>query len=253
MKRVVKRIFIVMMVALALSAISCSRQKTNKELPPAHAKIVEAYNKGMEESKKSTAAVVNGVNITMYDLVKEMNEIGPKYIRPGQTKDPQTDKKVKNEALDRLIYRELAVQEAIRQGMQPPSGAVDDRLKKFKAALKTEDSYREKLKSFGMTEEDLKKQVSRNILVDMITEKEIFDKVKIDPNLVKKTYSKEKTSYKTPSGAPMSFEEARPYIEEKLMRPLVQKREDEWVEGLKKAARIEITLDKSAKDIHRVN
>ncbi len=181
-----------------------------------------------------------------------MNEIVSQYIKPGQKKDPGIDEKVRKEALDRLIYRELAVQEAKRQGIQPPSGAVDEQLKKFKAALKTEDAYRQKLKDSGLSEDDLRKQIARNILVEMINEKEIFDKVKVDPMLVKKTYAKEKASYKGPSGAQMSFDEARPIIEEKLMKPLVQKREDEWVEGLEKTAKIEITLDKSAKDIHRL-
>ncbi len=253
MRAVEKTFILVIVCALGLSGISCSRQKTNKALPPEHEKMVEAYNKSMEESKKSTAAIVNGVNITMYDLVKEMNEIGLQYIKPGQKKESRVDEKVRKEALDRLIYRELAVQEAMRQGIQPPPGAVDEQLKKFKAALKTEAAYRQKLKESGLSEDDLRKQIARNILVDMITEKEIFDKVKVDPMLVKKVYAKEKASYKGPSGAQMSFDEARPIIEEKLMKPLVQKREDEWVEGLKKTAKIEIMLDKSAKDIHRLD
>ena len=182
-----------------------------------------------------------------------MNEVGPQYIKPGQKKDPKVDEKVRKEALDRLIYRELAVQEARRQGMQPPPGAVEDELKKMKAALKTEDAYRQKLANSGLTEEELKKQLERNILVDMITEHEIFDKVKVDPKLVKKSYEKEKSSYKGPSGQVMSFEEARPIIEEKLMRPLVQKREDVWVAELKKAAKIDIIQNQAEKEIHSTN
>jgi len=97
----------------------------------------------------------------------------------------------------------------------------------------------------GITEEELKKQLEKNILIEMITEKEIFNKVNIDPGEVKKTYAREKKSFKGPSGQ-MSFEEARPAIEEKLMPAAVKKREDEWVEELKKAARIEIISDQSA-------
>jgi len=249
--------FFIIMSTLSFALISCSKEKTPAKeavkAPPEHTKVIEAYRKSLDDARKNIVATVNGVNITSYDLVNEMNVVGPQYIKPGQKKDPKVDEKVRKEALDRLIYRELAVQEAKRQGMQPPPGAVEDELKKMKAALKTEDAYRQKLANTGLTEEELKKQIERNILVDMITEHEIFDKVKVDPKLVKKTYEKEKGSYKGPSGQMMSFEEARPIIEEKLMRPLVQKREDVWVAGLKKAAKIDIIQSQAVKEIHSTN
>jgi hypothetical protein len=51
----------------------------------------------------------------------------------------------------------------------------------------------------------------------------------------------------------LSLEEGRPLIEQELMTPAVNKREDEWVAELKKAAKIEITLGQSAKEIRSVN
>jgi hypothetical protein len=181
-----------------------------------------------------------------------MNEIAPAYVKPGQKRNPQVDEKVKKEALDRLIYRELAVQEAVRQGMRVPPEKIGDALRKIKAGLKSEDAFRENLAKSGLTEKDLKKQIERNLFIDMITEKEIFNKVQIDPQQVKKAYARDKSYYKGPSGQ-MSFEEARPLIEQKLMTSAVQKREDEWVGLLKKAARINITLGQSAKEIHGIN
>ncbi len=257
MNRVRKTLFIMVLIAFAVAAVSCNKKdntpaKENVKLPPEHAKAVEAIKKSFEESKKATAAKVNGATISMFDLVREMNTIGPEYIKPGQQKDPKVDEKVRKEALDRLIYRELAVQEAIRQGIQAPPQNIDQEIAKMKADLKTEDAYRQKLSSAGITEAELKKQIERSILVEMITEREIFDKVKVDPNQVRKTYEREKASYRGPSGQ-MTFEEARPRIEEKLMTPLVQKREDEWVAHLKKAARIEIAPAQAAKEIHSIN
>jgi len=242
-----------MICALTLAGISCNRGKApGKAMPPEHVKAAEAYKKSVEEAKKITVAKVNGVSISMRDLIDEMNVIAPQFIKPGQKKDQDTDEKVRKEALDRLIYRELAVQAAQRQGLKVPPERIADSLKKIRANLKTENAYKEKLDKSGITEEDLKKQLERNMLVEMITEKEIFGKVTIDPKQVEKVYAKEKASYKGPSGKQMSLEEARPLIEEKLMRPAVNKREDEWVEQMQKAAKIEITLDKSAKEIHAV-
>lgn len=250
MKTFARTIFIVAIIAAGLTA--CSKDKVTEvksgKLTPEQAKAAEARIKAIEAAKKTIVAKVNGVDISMNELINEMNTVAPEYLKPGQKGDPKVDAEVRKEALNRLIYRELAVQEAARQKMTVPPEAITDELKKIKEDLKSEAAYQEKLARTGTTEEALKRQLERNILIDMITEKEIFEKVKIDPKLIEKTYAKEKGLYKGPSGQ-MSFEEARPLIEKKLMEPAVAKREDEWVNGMKKAAKIEITLDQSAKDI----
>jgi hypothetical protein len=250
-------IFAIVQITLALVLISCKGDEAPKqsttEQSPEEAKQMEAHQKSLEESKRIVVARVNGQPVSMYDLIDEMNVVAPQYIKPGQKKDPKVDDRVKKEALDRLIYRELAVQEAGRQGLQAPPSAVEEELKKFKSALKTEDAYRQRLAYAGITEEEVRRQFEKSILLNMITEKEIFGKVKVDQKLVKRTYEKDKASYKGPSGQAMSFEEARPLIEEKLMTPLIQKREDEWVAQLKKAAKIEILSTQVPKEIGSTN
>ncbi len=255
MKRLARITFAIRLATLA--CFSCNRNKEaakppSAQLPPGHEKAVEAYNKSVEESKKITVAKVNGAIITMNDLVGEMNAVAPQYLKEGQKRDAEFDKKVQKVALDRLINRELAIQEATKQGLQVPPQVVEEQWKKGKDALKTEQAYRDALARMGITEDQLKQKIRRDLLVEAITEKEIFAKVKVDPALVRKTYEKDKASYKGPNGKQLSFEEARPMIEDKLMTPLVRKREDAWVAGLKKAAKIEITMGESAKEIHSV-
>ena len=210
--------------------ISCKGDTTpNREMssPPSQPSTGTGEPpKSGEEPKKTVAAKVNGVPIPVDDLVKEMNTIAPQYIQPGQKKDPQTDEKVRKEALDRLIYRELAVQEAKRQGMKAPKRAVAEELKKIKADMKTEDAFRQKLAKTGITEEELKGRIERNILVEMITEKEVFGKVTLKPGEAGNTFA---------------------------VTLAVQKREDEWVDELKKAARIEIPPGPPAKGIRRTD
>lgn len=227
--------------AFCICMLSCNRGKTEtpQQMPPEHTKIVQEYKSRVESSKKTVVAKVNDANITLFDLFKEMNVITPEFVKSGHGNDPDLKEKVKKEALDRLIYRELAVQDAVRQGLKVQPGDVQQEIAKLKTSLKTEDAYRQQLGQMAVSEDELKAQIERGILVSMITEKEIFGKVSIDPELVKKTYEKEKKSYKGPKGQ-MTFEEARPAIERKLMTPLVQKREEEWINGLKKASKIEI-------------
>lgn len=251
-----KSIIAISVLVLSLALLSCSKEKQAEKktpaVPPGHEKVIESYKKSVEESKKVVVAKVNGAGITMHELINEMNVIGPRYVKPGQQRDSKLDDKVRQEALDGLIYRELAVQEAVRQGMKVPPEQIQDSLKKIKTGMKTEDAFRQRLTMSGLTEEGLKKQVERDLLVEMITEKEIFEKINVDQKQVEKVYAKKKDSYKDTSGKPMSLEEARPLIEQELMAPAVAKRENEWIEGLKKSARIEMTLDQSADKIRSV-
>ncbi len=251
MKILVRTIFLIVLVAIELTAASCNRDKVagkgTTDSAPGQAKMLEEREKSLEKLKNTTVAKVNGVGISAYELVKEINAIAPQHVKPGQESNEKVVEKLNKEALDRLIYRELAVQEATRQGMKVPPEVVADELKRAKAELKSEDAYKENLLKSGITEEELKKRLERNLLIDMITEKEIFNKVTVDPAEAKKTYAREKKSFKGPSGQ-MSFEEARPAIEKELMTAAVNKREDKWVEELKKAARIEVTSDQSAKE-----
>jgi len=253
MNNALKITSMLLLVSLAFFACKKSREaeKPSVQLPPEHEKAVEAVKKSVEESKKATAATVNGVPITMFDLVREMNAIAPQYMKPGKGKDPEVDKKVRKEALDRLIYSELAVQEAKKQGMAVPPQGIDREIANMKGSLKTEDAYKKKLLSLGVSEEELRKQIERSFLVSMITEKEIFQKVHISPELVKKTYEKDKKSLK--DHGEVTFEQAKPMIEEKLMTAAVQKREDEWTNELRKKAKIEIADDEVQKQIHSLS
>jgi hypothetical protein len=246
MKILVKTIFLIVLITIELTCVSCNRDKASGK-GSEQSKMLEERKKSADKLRKNTVAKVNGVDISAYDLIKEINVIAPQHVKPGQEGDAKVVEKMNKEALDRLIYRELAIQEATRQGMKVPPEAVADELKKTKEELKSEDAYRENLVKSGITEEELEKQLERNILIEMITEKEIFDKVIVDPAEVKKIYEGKKKSFKGPSGQ-MSLEEARPVIEEELMSAAVKKREDKWVEELKKAARIEVILDQSAKE-----
>ena len=96
-------ITLTLLFVFALAGISCNRDKVSSKgtanLTPEQSKKLEAYRKSMEESKKVVVAKVNGVDILMSELIKEMNEIAPKYIAPGQTRDAQLDEKIrKNES-----------------------------------------------------------------------------------------------------------------------------------------------------------
>jgi SurA-like N-terminal domain len=230
-------------LGLTINAAWCNagNTRTKATVPSSeHQSAAGAYAKSVEESKRITVARVNGAVITMRDLINEMSIVAPAYLKKGQKFDPKIDREIRKDALNRLIVRELAIQEAVRQGMKVTPRAVADEVKKAKDALKTQKAYNEALERLGLTEAQFKKKIDGDLLAAAITKKEVFDKVQVSPLQIEEAYDKDKASY-----AGHSTDEVRSVIEQKLKAPLIKKRSDAWVSSLKKNAKIEIMPDNS--------
>ncbi len=326
-------------VLFGLISVSCSKKDDSRAVKPAgHDKMVEERVKDIEESKKTVVAKVNGTEIRMNELVERMNFIAPMYAKSPREMTPELDQKVKRHALDILIFRELAIQEAVRKGIIAPPQEVSEMVRQRKAEMGSEEAFRNNLRMTGHTEESFRKMTERNLLFDIIADREITRKVRVDEKQLKEAFKKEKGKLlipetivvdevrisvagneaaamkkadeiltlirknnndvlKTPqenvvqvrqgqmskaeypeifkaaermnvdelSGVireadglhiikllgrepakPMSFEDARPRLENELQAPLVAKRKQEWETALKKQAKIEILIDTGA-------
>jgi len=151
-----------------------------------------------EEAKKIIVARVNGADINMFMLVRAMNRVAPKYVKEGEEASPETTMKIKRAALDRLIFEELAVQEAIRQGINPAPEAIEAVVSQIKTNLGSEQDYRDYLQNSFLTEDTLKKMIERSQRYELITAREIYGKVKVDEKLLQAEYEKEKGRFILP-------------------------------------------------------
>lgn len=327
---------VLMAMLVALTIMSCSKKDDSRTVKPAgHDKMVEERIRDIEESKKIVVAKVNGTEIRMNELVERMNFIAPLYAKSPQEMTPELDRKVKKHALDVLIFRELAIQEAVRKGISAPPQEVTERVRQAQAEAGSEEAFRKNLRMAGQTEESFREMTERNLLFDRMADQEINRKIRIDERRLREAYEREKASLlipevivvdevrisgvgdeasavkkanevlsfirknnndvmKTPrdnavqvrqgqmtkaeypetfkaaegmkvdelSGViratdglhiikllgreparTMSFDEARPQLENELKAPLIAKRKQEWEAALKKNAKIEILLD----------
>jgi hypothetical protein len=200
--------------------------------------------KSLEESKKMTAAKVNGDAITMFSLVREMNTIASQYLTPGQPATPEINVKIRADALNTLITRELAVQEARKRGMKVKLEAIDSEIKKIRASKGTEDAYQDYLGNQGLTENELRKTIEQDALFEMIATKEIDEKITITDADLRARYKKDKAGLKDSSHRQMNFEAAKGMIEQKVRAEAGEKRMREWETQLKKNALIEIVEQK---------
>lgn len=216
----VRVMFMALAATIALTAFSCTREKTPQEEPKKALPALPAEQgerERVEKARQIKVARVNGAEITMHDLVKEMNRIAPRLIPDASRRTPETDARVKQAALSLLIFRELALQDALRQGLHASPQAVDDLIGKLRASLGSEDAYKAYLQKSGLTEESLRKQAEKDVLYSMIIDKEIYKKVK--------------TSGKSQQEA----------------MPIIEKRKQAWEKELRKNTKVEILLPEAEK------
>ncbi len=181
---------------------SVADEKKDEEAAKAAAeeakKAAELEKKAAEEAKKIIVAKVNGVGINMFMLTRAMNRVAPQYVKAGEDVTPETTAKIKSEALDNLIIEELAVQQAIKQGINPRPEAIDKVIAQVRKNLATEQAYNEYLDRNNLTEDALRKMIERSQRLELITAKEVYKKVKVDEKLLKDEYEKEKSKYILP-------------------------------------------------------
>jgi ribonuclease HI len=204
MRKIIVSIMAAMLSITVCLAASCTAKKEPGEkngLSPEQAKQMEAMEKNAQEARKTVVARVNGTAIPMSDLIKYMNVFGRKYIGPGQKPSPEISEKVKNEALQFLIFQELAVQEAVKEGIAPKPEDVENSLNNIKKRLGTDAAYKRFLEVNALTEADLKKSIERQLQYEMIATKELHQKLGADVFTEKEmrdVYNRDKAHFTLP-------------------------------------------------------
>lgn len=224
---------------LSLTCLSCTKDQAGAPVAPERQAKIEQDKKAAEETRRTAAATVNGVDITMQELIREMNLIAQRD-RKGEGKvSSKTMDKVKQKALDDLIFKELAVQEAARQGITVSSDRIDAVIKQMKSQAGSEEAYRQYLEERALSETGLRKVIERGHQFELITAKEVYQKIRVEEKDVRKEYGENSSLYKD-GGRLLSYEEAAPIIKKRLMADLGAELKKEWEQALRKKAKIKL-------------
>jgi hypothetical protein len=231
-------ITVLLVPQLMLSACRKAERTNAKVSTEAHQQ--EMMKKFSEESKKMVAATVNGEAVTMFSLLREMKAIAGQYVKPGQEPAPELKAKIREDALNTLIFQEMAVQEARKRGMKVKPEAIDDEIKKIKADKGSEAGYQEYLVSQSLTENELRKTIERAALLELIAAREVDAKITATDAALRERYKKEKAGLKDAAHRQITFEAAKGMLEQRIRAEAGEKRMREWEKELRKNARIEI-------------
>ena len=147
------------------------------------------------ESPERVIAIVNGVAITVKMLNQAMEERIP--ATGHRTLSEKRLAEIKKQELDKLIIRELLLQEALRLGMRADPKEIESELKKIKGRFVSEDEFRLALHRQGLTPSDLRKGLERHLLVQKLI-KEARSKVTVSPEDLKRYYDEHPDQFVLP-------------------------------------------------------
>jgi foldase protein PrsA len=164
--------------------------------PPQHSGSESLNQTGRAEGQKTVAAKVNGVAITMESVMRMMHRMStPK----GNSFSPPEDMNaLKEKALNRLILQELAYQQAKAEGLLPGPRDVGDAMARMKSNAGGEEGFNKFLEKEGLTEEELRVQVGRNLALERILVREVKNKSTVAESEVKKEYDSGKDAFVIP-------------------------------------------------------
>ncbi|MCF8056406.1 MAG: SurA N-terminal domain-containing protein [Desulfocapsa sp.] len=183
--------------SVPLSPAAAAAEKQLIDLAEAERqKAIAEQQKAVVASKEVIVASVEGTEISMFDLVAMMNRVVSAFYGDVKVLTPELNKEIQERALDRLIFEELAVREAVRQKIIIAPEKIDKVIEETKKTYSTEEEYQKYLSDNDISEEQLRAKILRRKLLQAITGKEIYQKVNIDPKDMERLYSEYKEAGK---------------------------------------------------------
>jgi len=139
----------------------------------------------------NVAATVNGRAITFADLDKTYKS---QYTATTENANDDLTSIQKLEVLRSLIDNEIMQQRAEKGGLMATDADVDTKLNELRAPY-TKEKFDEQLKARGMTVEELKVQLRKDLSVQKLFNKEITSKINITDSDVSSFYAANRNSF----------------------------------------------------------
>jgi peptidyl-prolyl cis-trans isomerase SurA len=136
-------------------------------------------------------AVVNGQEIKREDVDKYYRtRVNPEGQEPSQ----EEALSLKLNVLDELISNEIMLERAKKLNLEASDGEVEDKFTELKSPY-TEDEFQRQLKDRGVTVDDLKKDLRRQLSIQKLLNREVVAKISITDQDVTDAYNANKAQF----------------------------------------------------------
>lgn len=136
-------------------------------------------------------AVVNGQEIKRDDVDKYYRtRVNPE----GQAPSQEEALSLKLNVLDELIDEEILLERAKKLNLEASDGEVEDKFTEMKSPY-TEDEFQRQLKDRGVTTDDLKRDLRRQLSIQKLLNREVVAKITITDQDVTDAYNANKAQF----------------------------------------------------------
>jgi peptidyl-prolyl cis-trans isomerase SurA len=136
-------------------------------------------------------AMVNGQEIKREDVDKYYRtRVNPEGQEPSQ----EEALSLKLNVLDELISNEIMLERAKKLNLEASDGEVEDKFTELKSPY-TEDEFQRQLKDRGVTVDDLKKDLRRQLSIQKLLNREVVAKISITDQDVTDAYNANKAQF----------------------------------------------------------
>ncbi|MBI3663580.1 MAG: peptidylprolyl isomerase [Acidobacteria bacterium] len=136
-------------------------------------------------------AAVNGKEIKRDEVEKYFrSRTNPEGQEPSQ----EEALSLKLNIIDELINNEILLERAKKMGLEAGDGEVEDKFTEFKSPF-TEDEFQRQLKERGVTVDDLKRDLRRQLTIQKLINREVVAKVSITDQDVNDFYNQNRAQF----------------------------------------------------------
>jgi peptidyl-prolyl cis-trans isomerase SurA len=140
---------------------------------------------------KDVMAKVNGYKILRSEVDKSYNS---RVAGASQKPTAQEEEALRLNLLAQIIDVQLHLQKAEKLGIVAPEDEVDSKFNQLKAPY-TREEFQKRLKDLGLTEDDSKQEIRRNLTIEKLLNKEIASKITISDSDIQNYYSQHKADF----------------------------------------------------------
>ncbi|MBI3403901.1 MAG: SurA N-terminal domain-containing protein [Acidobacteria bacterium] len=135
-------------------------------------------------------ATVNGKEIRK----EEVDKYYRAAAQEGSTPSLEEANTLKLNVLDSLIEKEILLERAQKLGLEATDGEVEDKFTESKSPF-TEDEFQRQLKERGMSVDDLKRELRRQISIQKLINREVLAKISITDQDISDFYNKNRGQF----------------------------------------------------------
>ncbi len=182
----------VMTTTLTAAGVVAASEPTTKE-------AVAAPVKKSEPAANPTEVIltVNGVAVTRAELDRATQALLAQSRMPAPT-DPEQKKKIEESAKNQLISAEVLFQTAKKEELPDLDKKVQAKFDEGKSRFPANEDFEKALKENGLTVQELKDLLRRDIVISSYVEKQVTSKITVTAEQTKKFYDENSDKFKKP-------------------------------------------------------